>query len=638
MKYLLTLLLMLALAATLPAAQEAYTTPQGLFFRETPGDLGPVRRLPLDDPAILWTRNLATGIFNSTAITTGDYAYTGSGLNVPREAAQYEILGNGVPLNTIQGTEWEVAAAPHGGRWAAVDRNSDNNCTLYLMADSTNALMWSYPLGWGGVAGADGMQFSENGEILVVWFTRAPQAQPRLLAWDLTIPDTIPLLDYEAPAGQGTYARALAISADGSILAATADQYCHIVETDGGFVRDVVDFQASNDALALSADGNLLMSGFQGVKLYSWDGTHYSMRWQAGMNNRYVGQLIISPDTSYCVSCWYSAQYNRNYIRVQDVAGGTVLWSYNYRQGTGYQDLPVDADVSVDGNWFAVGSWGDQGSQNGEVVVFSRYYPTPYYELDMAGSCFSLDLSADAHELIAAGKHVHANQFGNGGDAYCVDLDLPPEEPIPHVDSLITFEDVICFCQDTVTIPARLWNSGYLAYQVDGLIITEVPDDGGHFEFDSSLFPISVQPGDTVELALRYSHCLMGFQINAGPYWLDWVIGTDTLRSEIPFLFVELCSDADDKLIPLPSSFILSSYPNPFNNTTEISFSLPAPSIVRLSTTDILGREVEELQSGALSAGNHRLSWNANDLPSGVYFARIESRFGVKSSKLLLLK
>ncbi len=638
MKYVLTLLLTLALAAALPAAQEAYTTPQGLFFREMPGEVGPVHHLPIDDPAILWTRNLATGIFNSTAITTWDFAYTGSGLNDPREAARYEILGNGEPVDTLQGTEWEVAAAPHGGRWAAVDRDAGNNCTLYLMTDSTELPTWTYSLGWGGVAGTDGMQFSDNGEMLVVWFTRAPQAQPRLLAWDLTIPDTIPLLDYEAPAGQGTYARALEISADGSILAATADNFCHIVETDGGFVRDVVDFQASNDALALSADGNLLMSGFQGVKMYSWDGTHYTMRWQAGMNNRYVGQLIISPDTSYCVSCWYSAQYDRNYIRVHDVEGGVVLWSYSYHQGTGLQDLPVDADVSADGNWFAVGSWGDQGSQNGEVVVFSRYYPTPYYELDMAGSCFSLDLSADAHTLIAAGKHVHANQFGNGGDAYCVDLDLPPAEPIVGVpdDEPYLLADTVCNCgEDTVTLGVPVWNRGYAPLTIESFFISQVLEDTSFIAVDSSMFGAVIAPGDTIQLHFRYWTCNAPF---AGFYDVQ-IVAMDSLHSYGIFVPIEPCgNNADESFIPRPSAFALSSYPNPFNSTTTISFDLPVSSDVRVSITNILGRELQALHSGTLSAGNHHVSWEAADLPSGVYFVRLESHFGVKISKLLLLK
>jgi hypothetical protein len=81
-----------------------------------------------------------------------------------------------------------------------------------------------------------------------------------------------------------------------------------------------------------------------------------------------------------------------------------------------------------------------------------------------------------------------------------------------------------------------------------------------------------------------------------------------------------------------------NAYPNPFNSTTTIAFDLPAMSEVHLVLTDILGRQVEELLSGSMSAGPHRFTWNANDLPSGTYFARLETRFGTLFQKLLLLK
>jgi hypothetical protein len=63
--------------------------------------------------------------------------------------------------------------------------------------------------------------------------------------------------------------------------------------------------------------------------------------------------------------------------------------------------------------------------------------------------------------------------------------------------------------------------------------------------------------------------------------------------------------------------------PNPFNPTTDISFSLPKTSAVKLVVYDMLGREVAKLADETLQAGNHSVSFNAGELPSGVYIYRL---------------
>jgi alpha-galactosidase len=89
-----------------------------------------------------------------------------------------------------------------------------------------------------------------------------------------------------------------------------------------------------------------------------------------------------------------------------------------------------------------------------------------------------------------------------------------------------------------------------------------------------------------------------------------------------------------------PSSLTLhSAYPNPFNSSTVILFSLPSKSYVLLRVFDMLGREVATLVSEELAAGNYRQEWNASKISSGVYFYRLTTNTGYKQTrKLLLLK
>ncbi|MBI2278666.1 MAG: T9SS type A sorting domain-containing protein [Candidatus Brennerbacteria bacterium] len=89
----------------------------------------------------------------------------------------------------------------------------------------------------------------------------------------------------------------------------------------------------------------------------------------------------------------------------------------------------------------------------------------------------------------------------------------------------------------------------------------------------------------------------------------------------------------------IPFSFGLSqNYPNPFNPSTTITFSLPDRSHVRLTVYNAIGQEVVKLVDEEVSAGTHKTTWDATGFPSGVYFARLETKSFVATRKMILLK
>lgn len=89
----------------------------------------------------------------------------------------------------------------------------------------------------------------------------------------------------------------------------------------------------------------------------------------------------------------------------------------------------------------------------------------------------------------------------------------------------------------------------------------------------------------------------------------------------------------------LPSKVILyDNYPNPFNPSTTISYALPEATEVTLSVYSALGELVKVLDSGIKSAGNHKLEFDASDLPSGVYLLNLNSSSANSSKKISLLK
>ena len=96
-------------------------------------------------------------------------------------------------------------------------------------------------------------------------------------------------------------------------------------------------------------------------------------------------------------------------------------------------------------------------------------------------------------------------------------------------------------------------------------------------------------------------------------------------------------TEVADRPSSAPSGFALfQNYPNPFNPTTQITFELSESTNTRLTVYDLLGREVATLVSGHLPGGQHRVSFHANGLPTGLYFYELQAGNFVQVRKMLL--
>jgi hypothetical protein len=69
---------------------------------------------------------------------------------------------------------------------------------------------------------------------------------------------------------------------------------------------------------------------------------------------------------------------------------------------------------------------------------------------------------------------------------------------------------------------------------------------------------------------------------------------------------------------------ILGNYPNPFNGSTNIEYSLSQPGRVTVVIYDILGRKIENLIDENQAAGKYLINWNADNYPTGIYFVRLK--------------
>jgi hypothetical protein len=92
-----------------------------------------------------------------------------------------------------------------------------------------------------------------------------------------------------------------------------------------------------------------------------------------------------------------------------------------------------------------------------------------------------------------------------------------------------------------------------------------------------------------------------------------------------------------DDAIPTQTG-LEQNYPNPFNPNTGIRYQVSGVSHVDLRVFDLLGREVAVLANEVKQPGTYRVTWNATNFSSGVYFCRLQAGNVVESRKMLLLK
>jgi hypothetical protein len=114
-----------------------------------------------------------------------------------------------------------------------------------------------------------------------------------------------------------------------------------------------------------------------------------------------------------------------------------------------------------------------------------------------------------------------------------------------------------------------------------------------------------------------YGHCVNTTSTNGAAAFYSSRYGTSADRPKLTITY----STTDVKLegTMLPSQFRLDAYPNPFNPTTNISYTLEKSGRINLNVFDLNGRIVDNLIDSYQSSGEHQVQWNANRFSSGIY-------------------
>lgn len=164
----------------------------------------------------------------------------------------------------------------------------------------------------------------------------------------------------------------------------------------------------------------------------------------------------------------------------------------------------------------------------------------------------------------------------------------------------------------------------------------------------NSFFGVSCgNGGDGLDLAQSVVHLFSGtFRSGHEGNWPDSCAfshdgkGVSVDSSSIVTIDSSVIIDhVDDRWGVIPQSFVLyQNYPNPFNPATTITYFLPSRGFVNLTIFNAFGQKIESLVAHQEDAGSHTVRWNARSRPSGVYYSRLETRWGSSVKNMLLLK
>ncbi len=328
------------------------------------------------------------------------------------------------------------------------------------------------------------------------------------------------------------------------------------------------------------------------------------------------GGFILGAETKYVdpdehdISDW-------GVIMKLDANGDTVWTNVCGRQETEFNDIHItsDGEYLIGGRYF--GREYDRSSCHTVMKYDSEFNEVIFNYTDYLGGgrvpdtaayCFAAREIPDGSGYISVGNKQYAH------------------EPVP----------------ENPMVGARHYEPILMKVNNDGSSYTRVYVDDFP-ELNSSWGSLAIEIWD-LQFADDGNYLISGFVSsqmwdNSSGYW------NEDDRSKVFIAKLEAATvsvDDDTEKLPVMVS-LAQNYPNPFNATTTIQFSLKQKDDIVLSIYDIMGRRVNTLYNGTLSAGTHHLTWNGTDnsgevVSSGMYFYRIETSDITISNQMLLLK
>ncbi|MDR3666995.1 MAG: T9SS type A sorting domain-containing protein, partial [Ignavibacteriaceae bacterium] len=177
----------------------------------------------------------------------------------------------------------------------------------------------------------------------------------------------------------------------------------------------------------------------------------------------------------------------------------------------------------------------------------------------------------------------------------------------------------------------------------DSIKVTSIGQNVFFAKYDSNGNCLWVKQAGGTQGAIGYS---IANDENGNIYSTGWFQGNATFGSIQLYgsTYIAKISDNPSTNVfnesnKLPNRFNLAqNYPNPFNPSTVISYSIPAASNIKLVVYNTLGQTVRTLEKEYKSAGNYSINFNAVNIPSGIYFYKLDAGQFSQVKKMIIIK
>ena len=140
------------------------------------------------------------------------------------------------------------------------------------------------------------------------------------------------------------------------------------------------------------------------------------------------------------------------------------------------------------------------------------------------------------------------------------------------------------------------------------------------------------KPITVTDVTLKAGTQILHFDVDSDSDKNGWLFSLNKIE-------ISKAASVSNKLSLLPDQFELrQNFPNPFNPSTTIGFSLPKASVVELSIYNAVGQRIQVLSQAVYQAGKHEITFDASPLSSGMYFYQLKSESGTATKKMMLMK
>ncbi len=261
-----------------------------------------------------------------------------------------------------------------------------------------------------------------------------------------------------------------------------------------------------------------------------------------------------------------------------------------------------DSAISID-NWTHSGGWN---------TTTAKYTSSPYSFTDSPGGNYP----SNSNAALTLNSVVNLSGYLGATLEFQTQWDI--ENDWDYAQILISTNNGSTW----VPLEGQYTNAGTGSFQPNG----EPLYDGSQFTWVRELIDISDYINE--EIKLRFLFMSDGFIEEDGIYVDD-----------INLVVFEEAPTSKEQITDGVFTYSLGqNYPNPFNPSTKIEYKIQNAGIVLLKVYDVLGKEVAALVNEEKATGVYNITFNAGDLPSGIYFYTIKTGKFIDTKKMILLK